>query len=273
VRLLSEAEIGEAMIHVPAGPCVLGGDPRAQDLDSVRRTGHVDDFFIARHPVTMGEYLDFVNALAEEDAEAARARSPRSTQDGGWDFVQSEGGRFAIPTPGRGDHPWSADWPVFAVSWEDANAYCRWRSALEGRAFRLPTADEWEKAARGVDGRWFPWGNRFDASLCNMRDSWEGVPNPAPIDSFPRDASVYGVRGMGGNTRDLTASEWSVAPERPGHGSRIVRGGSWDYGGLLCRCAVRAWIDPRNVIDGTGFRLASSDIARVVRRGPERGRA
>ena len=80
-------------------------------------------------------------------------------------------------------------WRVSAntVDWFDATAYCRWRSAVESCNIRLPTELEWEKAARGVDGRFYPWGDRFDPTFCLMRDSRPFEQQPEPIGTFPTD--------------------------------------------------------------------------------------
>jgi serine/threonine-protein kinase len=147
------------------------------------------------------------------------------------------------------------DGPVFGISWHDACAYCEWRSKKEGRGLRLPSEAEWEKAARGVDGRWFPWGKRFDASLCNMRDSLEGGPAPQAVDAFPGDVSVYGMQGAAGNIRDWTATAMDTGSSA---GLRIVRGGSWNLDQNVTRVAHRFWLEAHRVFDYVGFRLACS---------------
>ena len=152
--------------------------------------------------------------------------------------------------------PWDPRFPVFGISWHDAVAYCAWRSEREGFEVRLPTETEWEKAARGVDGRWYPWGNRFDASLSNMESSRREGRCPVPIDEYATDVSVYGVRGLGGNTRDWTASLYEEGAA--GAASRVLRGGCWYYTALICRAAYRIRYSPSNRNDNDGFRLARS---------------
>jgi formylglycine-generating enzyme required for sulfatase activity len=276
VRLFTDEEIGEDFVHVPAGPFIQGGDPHG-GWSLPRSEPFVDDFFIARHPVTLAEYIEFLDALAAQDLEAALKRAPRRTPDGGVYLEvlapdeRTDNRFFRLPTQGDviervsaseggdseamdlGLHPRA---PVFGVSWYDAVAYCEWRSQRDGRTYRLPTDTEWEKAARGVDGRWFPWGNRFDASLCNMRESRPDRSSLAPVDEFENDRSIYGVRGMSGNIRDWTATESLEGEGDRAHCYRVVRGGAWYGGRVSARCADRFWFEPPHVYFFVGFRLA-----------------
>jgi formylglycine-generating enzyme required for sulfatase activity len=141
------------------------------------------------------------------------------------------------------------------VSWDDAVAYCAWRSREEGRTLRLPTEAEWEAAARGADGRRYPWGDVFDAQLCLMRDTVQGRGLPQPAGSRPHDVSVYGVRDMAGGMHD-----W-CAPDGPADGDlRPVRGGSWDGSQNPCHLAFRGRDLRWNVYATYGFRLACDPI-------------
>src|SRR6185369_16406085 len=97
-----------------------------------------------------------------------------------------------------------------------------WRAAREGRPFRLPTGEEWELAARGVDRRTHPWGSRFDAALCHVSTSFEEEPDLAPVGTFTSDRSVYGAYDMAGCIQEWT-SGW-IDEER---GLAEVRGASW----------------------------------------------
>jgi len=107
------------------------------------------------------------------------------------------------------------------VSWYAACAYARWLAARTGAAWRLPTSLEWEKAARGVDGRVYPWGDDFDHSWCHVFGSdGDRSDRPSPVDSFPADCSVYGVRGAAGSVRELTADEYD--PSSSGRGRTYV---------------------------------------------------
>jgi len=254
VRLHRAEEIAPGFCEVPAGPFIEGGDSEGWTLP--RSEPQVAGFAIARHPVTVREYLEFLNDLAKTDLALAMQRAPRRAPDGGaYALYHAERGfEFEPHLP---DNVAELDAPVSSVSWYDAVAYAEWRSAKDQRPYRLPTAREWEKAARGVDGRWFPWGNRFDASLCNIRESTKDGPRVAPVESFPHDESVYGVRGMAGNMRDWTETA-STLGANSASPLRVVRGGAWYGGRVSARCADRFWFEPNHVYFFVGFRLAHS---------------
>jgi len=125
---------------------------------------------------------------------------------------------------GRGRHP------VVLVSFADALAYARWRGEREGRRYRLPTEAEWEKAARGTDGRYFPWGNRWRPEYANAEDRVGGT---TEVGSYADGASPFGCFDMAGNVFEWTASEFA-------DGKAVIKGGgSWDDQPGICRAAAR----------------------------------
>ena len=255
VRLYTEDEIGSGFVYVPAGPFIQGGDPEVLGWSLPRAEPFVDGFLIAEQPVTMAEYLEYVNDIAARDLDAALARSPRSPDSY---FVVGPDGRLALPEVDSDGDRCDPRWPVFWIAWEDADDYCRWRSQRDGVAYRLPTEAEWEKAARGVDGRAWPWGDRFDPSLCNMRESHRDRPVPVAIDAFPTDVSVYGVRGMGGNIKDATSTRQIEGEGEHGRELVVIRGGTWSTTPNAARCAFRLWVYSHNPDQKIGFRLARS---------------
>ncbi len=143
--------------------------------------------------------------------------------------------------------------PVTAVDWFDARAYCEWLGERDGAVVRLPTEAEWEKAARGTDGRFFPWGDRFDATFAKMRDSRPGFGQPEHVGTFPVDESPYGVRDTSGGmrcwaanrhgelSREAALAEPEPEPGAPGDdvGLRLQRGGAWASPAQWCRVASR----------------------------------
>jgi serine/threonine protein kinase/formylglycine-generating enzyme required for sulfatase activity len=227
LKLRALSELPSDMIIVTAGE-YLGGQIDPVDLDRHRR--HINDFAIGRFPVTCREYLEFLNDLAANGAlEEAIQHAPRTSESAPSYFAFKDGA-FSLPEEDAEGDRWDLDWPICLVSCHDAEAYAAWRSAREGRRYRLPSADEWEKAARGVDGRLYPWGNSFDPAFCCMRDSHKGRPLPAVIGTYPYDCSPYGAMDMAGNMMEWTSSWTSEAQQ-----SRILQGASFNSLHLICR--------------------------------------
>ena len=158
-------------------------------------------------------------------------------------------------------------WPIGFVNFRQAVHYADWCSETTGQRWRVPNEFEWEKAARGVDARTFPWGNAFSPSWCNMAGSGEQMA-PADVDSCPVDSSVYGVRGMGGNLCQWTASEWDSALELdefqalPPQTStderdvlRTFRGGCWMLPELFSHTSNRVGFNETDGVAHVGFRV------------------
>ncbi|HQQ77837.1 MAG TPA: bifunctional serine/threonine-protein kinase/formylglycine-generating enzyme family protein [Thermoanaerobaculia bacterium] len=261
VRMLTPAEIGEGFVHVPAGPYVLGGDAALTGWSLPGRIAESEDFCIGVHPVTMGEYVDFLNDLVATDPAKATLHSPKKDVGGSTYLEVDETGRFSLPPRdllGEEMHPRR---PCVSITWHSAVAYAEWRSARDGRPYRLPTEFEWEKAARGVDGRAFPWGDRFDASFCNSGESNPGRPRPLPVDSYETDVSVYGMRGAAGNARDWTATLLTLGSGDAAMVSSVIRGGAAEFAGStefshMSRAAFRYVIPAFYLNPAISFRLA-----------------
>jgi serine/threonine-protein kinase len=243
VRLYSDREIGDGFVYVPAGEFPMGGDPQAfsgADSEDV----FVDGFFISTSEVGCDVYLQFLNDRSFHAADQAWKRSPRETS-GGSQLWLRDGDELRPP---KG---WE-NFPVMGISWDDAQAFCSWLSERGGwKGVRLATGPEWEKAARGVDGRIFPWGNHFDWSFVKGGRSRPGRPQIEGRDLFPADESPYGVRDMAGGVREWCAD---VFPE--GGTQRMARGGMW--GGVevvYFRSASRGSYLPVLVGPHLGFRL------------------
>jgi len=254
IPLFTDDEIGPGMVYVPEGPFRCGGDAETNQA-LPRSEPRLDGFFVSVFHVTAGEYCDFLNGLA--DPEEAWRRSPRQEtglKDSGgqyWDRP-APGGRWSPPEVDRDGDRWDPMWPAMGICWEDAVACARWKAAQDGLPWTLPTERQWEKAARGVDGRSFPWGDEFDASLCKVRHSRPGRNVPEPVGVFETDVSVYGMRDAAGTMREWCAdASYAGDPLR-----RPVRGGSWHSETTNARCADRYGSESWVVATYYGFRLA-----------------
>ncbi|MCG6908553.1 MAG: formylglycine-generating enzyme family protein, partial [Deltaproteobacteria bacterium] len=248
IRLFREKEVPRGFVYVPKGPCLLGGDHAAPyPLD--RNVRDIPGFFVSRHEVTAQEYLAFINDMEKRIPGSAEKYLPRKASKSG-PYWKKVGAHYENNFP--------ENWPVLGISWNDARAFCKWmthRHKREGWVFRLPEEWEWEKAARGVDGRYFPWGNHFDFTFCSMANSKKKKRNgPDPVGSFTPDESVYGVMDMAGNV-----SEWCHTFYDRQNNIRINRGAAWSYAEAdYARCAARNGHSPSAVADFRGFRMVAS---------------
>lgn len=244
-------------VAVPGGIAKIGGDAAALDALPAR-LANVAPFAISRFPITVAEYAEWLEALWAEDPDLATERvpRPRAGRAGRTEPLWSPGpnGRFEVPIIDRDGAYWSGDLPIVSISLDDARAYAAWRSTAQpGPALRLPTEAEWEKAARGTDGRAFPWGDRFDARFCHMVRSSALEPDLAPVGHNPFDESPYGVRDLAGGVREWV--EWDDG-EGALPGRAVQRGGSYSTVEVYCRAASRSPVSPQYVGSHVGFRLA-----------------
>ena len=237
------------MVLVPAGKFIMGASDTKDD-ERPRREVYLDAFYIDRTEVTNRQYEEFVKATGH--------RSPKASLH---IFLALEWENGTYPK-GRGDRP------VVLVSWEDALAYAIWAGK------RLPTEAEWEKAARGTDGRKYPWGNTWDPSLCNSSES--GVGDTTPVGSYPDGASPFGCLDLAGNVQEWCLDIYqrnyygraiSHNPQGPEGGiSCVVRGGSWADSSI--RGADRSQATPPHRLSTIGFRCALSALPRETESPP-----
>ena len=259
------ASIDLGFILIPEGPVMIGSDPY-QDRNSQKdeqplHTLLLSDYYIMKHPVTNAQYLVFV--------EATQHRKPLFWQNG------------LFPKE-------KADHPVVGVSFHDAVAFCRWASQVTGLPIRLPTEPEWEKAARGSDGRMYPWGNGWDPSLTNTREG--KLKGTTPIGKYsPHGDSPFQISDTAGNVQHWISNLYGEYPYDPTDGREtfihnldrgtdlpliaqdtgctslidsleasldksVIRGSSWRESKQQCRCAYRSWAAPMHRSDDTGFR-------------------
>ena len=270
IALPRAGDLGPDECYVPAGFFVVGGDPDAGE-SLPRRRLWADAFVVQRHPVRVSEYLAFLNALVAaghgDEALAACPRRPltQTAEEGGvLAFARTHSGRFMPPDDAACE---SLDCPVTFVDWHGAERYARWLADKTGKPWRLLNELEWEKAARGVDGRFMPWGDWLEPTWAAMLGSHAGVPDAVPVTAHPTDASPYGVRGMAGNVRDWCGDVWRaegpptaggiawiVPAPRDDRGLRTARGGH--AASHMCRLAARFAGRPGERNRALGFRLA-----------------
>jgi formylglycine-generating enzyme required for sulfatase activity len=225
------------LLRVPAGSFWMGSHPErdadAQENEQPRHRVKLTDFYIARTPITNLQYAMFAQATQRD---------------------------FKLPE-GKEEHP------AVNVSWHDAVAFCAWLSQLTGFQFSLPTEAEWEKAARGTDGRIYPWGDEFDAKRLNSYES--GIRGTTPAGKYsPEHDSPYGIADLCGNVWEWCADWYAddeyarrsrtkvTDPMGPEAGTmKVLRGGAFDFNKGAMRCAYRAANSPFERSYDYGFRV------------------
>jgi len=239
-------------VEIPEGPFLYGEEKTKITLPA---------FKIARYPITNSQFQCFIDDGGCEDERwwaglAGLNKNPLPLGEG---RVRAERGRWNGPNQ-----------PRETVTWFDAVAYTRWLTAKlhklgllpEGMTVRLPTEEEWEKAARGTDGREFPWGDEFQSGRANINETWDSsgtlnLGQTTAVGIYPQGASPYGVLDMAGNVWEWCLNEYG-RPERKGtegEANRVVRGGSWFDSQDYSRCAVRYRFLPGSRYNSNGFRV------------------
>ena len=227
----------ENSVYIPAGNFIYSAAISSQE----QAERFLDGFFISRTEVTIEEYLDFWKQLPDElkvtyMAKCTNPTAPQQAIDM-WDQA------------GNLIDSYSPQMPIVGISPQAAAAYCLYLGDKTKMTCRLPTIEEWEKAARGVDGRSFVWGGNFRNSAAltaNNAAALMEFPHSAPVGSFPEDASIYGVLDMAGNVREFVSSDDLFGTLRP------VKGGSFKTDWRFSRCAAMSYCTGRE--DDVGFR-------------------
>ena len=235
---------GSLMILIPAGEFVMGAKDDDADAKANEKPEHkvyLDAYYIYKHEVTYRQFKKFLNATGYKPV-------------GNWS---------------RGDKPERQDHPVMYITYPDAVEYCKWAKV------ELPTEAQWEKAARGSDGRKYPWGNEWDPEKCNnieltdknIMAKMADIHNKrgtVPVGSIPGDISPYGVTDMGGNINEW-CRDWYKSgyykkspaknPSGPPKGTeKSTRGGAWSMGSKRCRTTSRWSGSVESDLDDYGFR-------------------
>lgn len=224
------------MILIPAGKFVMGTDYRLPD-EGPQHEVTLPAYYIDKFEVTNLQYKQFIDATKRRSPDHFRNRT----------FPE-----------GKADHP------VTYVTWDDAKAYCQWAGK------RLPTQEEWEKAARGTDGRMFPWGNEFDINFANTPVRWAALKvegDTTPVGAFESGKSPYGLYDMSGNVWEWTSSWYEAYPgnkritENYGEKYKVLKGGSW-WDCSFYKCGIsapvfnRSFFHPHTKNESFGFRCA-----------------
>jgi serine/threonine-protein kinase len=255
---------GMQMVHVPAGTFWMGrsdgeGDSDEQPLHEV----YLDAFWIDKYEVSNEQFSVFIQATGYK-TDAEDKGSGYVYQSEGWTPV--DGADWQHPGGPETNLSGIMNYPVLQVSWNDAKEYCEWAGG------RLPTEAEWEEAARGTDGRIYPWGEtQASCDYAVLNESREANGNGCgkgdsawPVGSKPTGASPYGALNMAGNVSEWV-SDWYAEdyysrspdsnPQGPDSGKyRVIRGGSWNYFVISARAASRNWYSPTNTSNMVGYR-------------------
>ncbi len=237
-------------VEIPSGSFRMGSE--RVDREKPVHDEHVDAYRMSRYPVTHGQYQAFV------DAGGYTERWRHCWTEAGWAWKATNdmesprlvGSPFDLP-----NHP------RVVISWYEAVAYCGWLSEMTGKEHRLPSESEWERAARGVDGREYPWGPKFDASLCNTIETDLGMTTAVGL--FPKGESPAGILDASGNVWEWCSTRWRDTYDAPednaleGDAVRVLRGGSFANDSVGARCAYRVRDDPDGIDRLIGFRLVA----------------
>ncbi len=249
--------------EVPTADFLMGNtketDGMAHDWESPQHLLHLPAFNISRYPITNAQYEAFVHDGGYTD------RWRHCWTDAGRLWRQSDN----VSGPRRFERVFSLpNHPVVGVSWHEAVAFCRWLSERLRQLVRLPTEAEWEKAARGHDGRRYPWGDDITPGHLNFDET--GIGATSAIGIFPFGKSECGALDMAGNVWEWTVSLIKSYPydagdgredSKPG-GTRTLRGGAFNDSARSVRCANRYNTFPGYRLDSFGFRVVHHETAR-----------
>jgi len=245
------------LLKIPAGEFLMGSsdeDNLASDDEKPQHIVYLPTYYIAKYPATVQEYQSFVNGSGYKTSNSRSLK-------------------------GVGNHP------VVYVTWNDALAFARWKGLA------LPSEAEWEKAARGADGRMYPWGNDWRSGYANTAEYWQKPQSlwdrlrrtksqrtTTPVGSFPHGNTLYGCADMAGNVWEWTRSLWGRDFSKPQFKYpyrfddnredenadqsilRVLRGGSFYNSAAFARCAFRNGDDPSGDVISYGFRVAASPV-------------
>lgn len=242
--------------YVPAGTFLMGSNSGRPD-EAPQRTVELLDYEIGIYEVTNAQFSAFIN---ETGYLTTAEREMGSYLSSAGDFV--DGISWKHPSAPGSSMEGRGDYPVVHVSFYDAVEYCKWLSGRTGREFNLPTEAQWERSARGEDGRKYPWGDNIDPGKANYST---GNRQTTPTGSYRNGKSSIDCYDMAGNVREWCADWYAMRPENvfknpkgPSDGSyKVVKGGSWLSNADMLRASARSDVDPEQTADDLGFRVAA----------------
>jgi formylglycine-generating enzyme required for sulfatase activity len=232
----------DEFVEIPAGEFLFG--------EKQERVAIPYRYWVGKYPVTNWPYARFV--------EDGGYRRHEFWSEAGWRWREGQGRE--APSYWKDADFGNPIFPVVGVTGHEAEAYCGWLNARgpeagvpqePGCRVRLPTEQEWERAARGTDGRDYPWEGGFEPALANTREC--GADGTTAVCAYPESRSTAGLWDMAGNVFEWTSSAWSAKDRSP-----VLRGGSWYYSADFARCASRSWGVPDLFYLSIGFRVVVS---------------
>jgi formylglycine-generating enzyme required for sulfatase activity len=242
----------ENMVIIPEGEFIYGEENKDTGIHNI----FLKPYLIGKYPVTNREFRRFV--------ESGGYRDSKYWEAGGLEWINDE--NITEPDCWNNHDVNGPNFPVVGVSWYEATAYAKWLTEKTGKSFRLPTEAEWEKAARYIDGRKFPWGNTFNKNYCNSGES--NLSNSSPIGIFPEGKSYYGCYDMVGNvfewcepinmSNDANQNFKECGQMKSSNAEKGPRGGNFTNGPNNCSTTSRLIYPPSNRFMTMGFRLVQS---------------
>lgn len=254
-----DARRADYWVTIPAGTFLMGAqsthpdrpnyDEHAAEYEAPPHEVRLDEYRIARYPLTVGEHAKFI-------ADDGYRDQRWWTMGGFGQFTEPEDWDTQVAYPSR---------PVVGVSWWEAAAYCAWAAYCTGAGVRLPTEAEWERAARGseAEARKYPWGSQSpDESRTNYDMN---IGHATPVGIYPLDQTPDGICDLGGNVLEWCWDWQGPYPEEAVSNprgataatGRVIRGGCWSSGAWSCRGAYRGWSVPASRSGDLGFRVAA----------------
>jgi formylglycine-generating enzyme required for sulfatase activity/GTPase SAR1 family protein len=230
IEPLQGVRVPDDMVYIPPGQFIMGEE------DSIQITSLKEGFFIDKYFVTNAQFCAFLNERGNQQEDGKELINLEGSYEDERCRIRKDGDRFAAE-PGFEQHP------VIYISWYGASVYAIWAGK------RLPAEEEWEKAARGIDGRVYPWGNEFDKDKCNIDESEIG--HTTPVKEYQEGRSPCGCLDIAGNVWEWTDSWYDEEKKE-----KVLRGGSWNSNRFYARCAYRGKDTPEFRSVNYGFRCA-----------------